>query len=48
MWKAIYENMVNNVPYPIALEEGMEVVRITEWARQVSGFVPHPIEGYND
>jgi len=48
MWKAIYENMVNNVPYPIALEEGMEVVRITEWARQVSGFVPHPIAGYND
>lgn len=48
MWPAIYESMVNNVPYPIKIEEGLDVVRVTEWARQVSGFVPHPIEGYND
>lgn len=48
MWKAIYDSVVNNQPYLIAVAEGLEVVRITEWARRASGFVPHPIEGYND
>ena len=43
MWKAIYDNVVNGIPYPIKLEEGLEVVRITEWARRASGFVPHPL-----
>ena len=43
MWKAIYDDVVNGVPYPVKLEEGLEVVRITEWARRASGFVPHPL-----
>ena len=48
MWKAIYDAVVNNIPYPIDVAEGLEVVRITEWARKASGFVPHPLAGYND
>ena len=48
MWKAVYDAVVNHVPYPITVAEGLEVVRVTEWARRASGFVPHPLAGYND
>ncbi len=46
MWLAVYDAIRNGKPYPIKLEEGLEVIRITEWARNASKFVPHPIPAY--
>ncbi len=43
MWRAVYDALVNQAPYPISLEEGLEVVRVTEWARRASGFAPRPL-----
>lgn len=43
IWYFIYDSIVNNAPYPISIDDGIEVVRITEAARNKSGFVPHKI-----
>lgn len=44
IWRCVYASMVLGEAYPIRFEDGMEVVRITEEARRVSGFVPAPLE----
>ena len=41
MWGFIWEAIVNGKPYPVLLEEGVEVVRITEEALKASGYQPH-------
>ncbi len=41
IWKHIYDSIVNGIPFPIRIEEGMEVVRVMEEAFKVSGFAPH-------
>lgn len=40
IWCYLYAAIISGEPYPITFEDGMEVVRITEEARRVSGFVP--------
>lgn len=42
MWGCIYADIVDGIPYPITIEEGVEVVRTIEKARKASGFIPHP------
>ncbi len=44
IWRCLYAAIVLGEPYPIRFEDGMEVVRITEEARRISGFVPAPLE----
>ncbi len=47
LWKAIYETIREGKPFSGAtLEQGIEVVRVTELARQASGFVPTPLKEY--
>lgn len=41
MWEYVYRSIVDGVPYPITLDEGVEVVRISELARRNSNFIPH-------
>ncbi|MFA6815789.1 MAG: Gfo/Idh/MocA family oxidoreductase [Lentisphaeria bacterium] len=36
----IYNDIKKNIPYPITLEQGLEVIRITDLALKKSGFVP--------
>ena len=40
VWKHCAATILDNVPYPIAIDEAMEVVRITEEAIRRSGFAP--------
>ncbi len=46
IWEAIYNTIRKGEPYRVTLAEGLEVVRITELARNASGFTPHPIKEY--
>ena len=41
MWGHVYAAIVDGIPYPVTMDEALEVVRITEAARQGSGYVPH-------
>lgn len=41
MWGHIYADMVDGIPYPVTIEQGLEVARIIGLARKVSGYVPH-------
>ena len=43
IWYFIYDSIVNGTPYPISVNDGLEVVRITEAARKKSGFIPGEI-----
>lgn len=38
LWEHLYNDVVNGIPTPIRLEEGLETVRVTEMAFQKSGF----------
>ncbi len=40
IWSHIYDSIVNGIPFPIKLEESMEVVRITDLVFEKSGFRP--------
>ena len=40
MWGHVYAAITEGVPYPIAVTEGVEVVRVTEEAKRRSGYVP--------
>lgn len=40
LWKYLYDDVVNGIPTPIRLEQGLEVVRVTEEAFRISGFKP--------
>ena len=40
LWKHLYEEAVNGIPSPVKLEEGREVVRITEEAFKFCGMDP--------
>ncbi len=46
MWAAVHGAIRRGKPYRVKIEEGLEVVRITEWARNASRFVPRPIPEY--
>lgn len=46
IWKDIYSAVRENVPFEVTLEQGIETVRISELARQSSGFVAQPIKAY--
>lgn len=41
MWGFVWEAIVNGKPYPVLIDEGVEVVRITEEALKASGYQPH-------
>ena len=38
LWKHLYDDVVNGIPTPITLEQGLEVVRVTEEVFKRSGF----------
>ena len=40
LWKYLYDEAVNGSPSPLKLEEGREVVRITEEAFKFCGLDP--------
>ena len=40
IWKHIYDAIVNNVPYPITIENGIAVTDIMEKAFRRSNFKP--------
>lgn len=40
IWRHIYDNIVNGIPYPITVERGMEVVRLTDLVFTRSGLKP--------
>ncbi len=47
LWPAIYETIREGKPYRGAtLEQGIEVVRITDLVRSASGFTPTPLKAY--
>ncbi|MDD5728256.1 MAG: hypothetical protein PHV59_06820, partial [Victivallales bacterium] len=41
MWGHIYVAVTEGIPYPVTIEQGLEVVRTIERARQASKYVPH-------
>ena len=41
MWNHVHAAVTDGVPYPITIAEGVEVVRITEEAKRLSGYKPH-------
>ncbi|MFA7184674.1 MAG: Gfo/Idh/MocA family oxidoreductase [Victivallales bacterium] len=41
MWGHIYAAVTEGVPYPVTVEQGLEVVRIIERARRASKYTPH-------
>ncbi len=43
MWIHIYHNITKGTPYPVTIDEGVEVVRISELARERSNYHPHPL-----
>ena len=40
MWGHVYAAVTEGVPYPVTVAEGVEVVRVTEEAKRLSGYVP--------
>ena len=40
MWNHVHAAVTQGVPYPIAVADGVEVVRITEQAKRASGYEP--------
>ncbi|MBI4979447.1 MAG: Gfo/Idh/MocA family oxidoreductase [Spirochaetes bacterium] len=40
MWRHIYADVVTGVPYPVSIDEGLEVMRVIDRARQASGYTP--------
>lgn len=42
MWRHVYAALTDGTPYPITIDEGVEVVRVTEEAKKRSGFRPGP------
>lgn len=40
MWNHVYAAIIDGVPYPVTVAEGVEVVRVTEAAKRASGYVP--------
>ena len=40
MWGHVYAAVTEGVPYPVTIAEGVEVVRVTEEAKRLSGYVP--------
>ena len=43
MWRHVYYAITENKPYPITLDDGVEVSRIIEEARKASGFRPRTL-----
>ena len=41
MWGHIYATIIEGVPYPVTIAQGLEVVRIIECARQAAKYQPH-------
>ena len=41
MWGYIYADIVNGIPYPVTIAQGIEVVRTIERARKASKYMPH-------
>ena len=41
MWSFVHRAITRGEPYPVTVEEGVEVVRVSELARAKSGYVPH-------
>lgn len=41
MWGHIYADIVDAIPYPVTIEQGLEVVRTIERARKASKYTPH-------
>ena len=41
MWEHVYAAITEGIPYPVTINEGVEVVRVTEEARRISGYRPH-------
>jgi len=41
MWGHIYADIVDGIPYPVTIAEGLAVVRVIERARQASKYLPH-------
>jgi len=41
MWSFVHRAMTAGAEYPVTIDEGVEVVRISELAREKSGYVPH-------
>ncbi len=46
LWPAVYRAMREGIPFPVTIEQALEVVRITDMARAASGFTPTPIKAY--
>jgi len=40
MWNHVYAAVTQGVPYPVTVADGVEVVRITEEAKRLSGYKP--------
>ena len=40
MWGHVYAAVTDGVPYPIAISDGVRVVRVTEQAKRASGYKP--------
>ena len=40
MWDHVYAAVTDGVPYPVTVAEGVEVVRVTEEAKRLSGYKP--------
>lgn len=43
MWRHIYSAITEGKDYPISVDEGVEVSRVIEEARKISGYQPHTI-----
>lgn len=41
MWEFIYHDIVDGIPYPVTIDEGVEVVRISDLIAEKSGYSPH-------
>lgn len=41
MWGHIYADIVDGIPYPVTIAQGLEVVRTIERARKASKYTPH-------
>jgi predicted dehydrogenase len=41
MWGHIYADIVNGIPYPVTVSQGLEVVKIIDKALQISKYKPH-------
>ena len=43
MWGHIYADIVEGIPYPVTIKQGLEVVRTIERARLSSKYIPHNV-----